>query len=126
MNTTLISKAIKALEYHTAQTRPIESTRIIIEELKQAQAASVEPVGKIINSGGNTGSLPEHPLLVWFGGVPPAGTELYASAPPPPASQYTDIVSDGGMDPRNASRQPQPQQDWALDVEALATKEQRS
>ncbi len=27
----------------------------------RAQAASVEPVGKIINSGGNTGSLPEHP-----------------------------------------------------------------
>ncbi len=52
----------------------------------RAQAASVEPVGKIINSGGNTGSLPEHPLLVWLGGVPPVGTELYASAPPSPAS----------------------------------------
>ena len=50
------------------------------------RAASVEPVGKIINSGGNTGSLPEHPLLVWLGGVPPVGTELYASAPPSPAS----------------------------------------
>ncbi len=50
------------------------------------QAASVEPVGKIINSGGNTGSLPEHPLLVWLGGVPPVGTELYASAPPSPAN----------------------------------------
>jgi len=46
------------------------------------RAASVEPVGKIINSGGNTGSLPEHPLLVWLGGVPPVGTELYAGAPP--------------------------------------------
>lgn len=59
----------------------------------RAQAASVEPVGKIINSGGNTGSLPEHPLLVWLGGVPPVGTELYAGAPPSPASVPGDVPS---------------------------------
>ena len=56
------------------------------------QAASVEPVGKIINSGGNTGSLPERPLLVWFGGVPPVGTELYAGAPPAPASVQDEAL----------------------------------
>ena len=58
----------------------------------RAQAASVEPVGKIIISGGNTGSLPEHPLLVWLGGVPPVGTELYAGAPPAPASVQDEAL----------------------------------
>lgn len=67
-------------------------------EALAAQAASVEPVGEIINSGGNTGSLPEHPSLVWLGSVPPVGTKLYASAPPSPASAPVLVTSVMGLD----------------------------
>jgi len=47
----LIQKAIDALEYHTAQTRPINKTDEVIAELKSALSAvpAQEPIAWISN-----------------------------------------------------------------------------
>ena len=57
------------------------AARAILAASHQPAAAPNEPIGEIINSGGNSGSLPPKPFAVWFNRMPPIGTVLYAAAP---------------------------------------------
>lgn len=62
-----------------------QHARAIVEYVLAAQAVAMKPnmVGMIINTGGETISLPPKPAAVWYGGIPPIGTDLYASPPEP-------------------------------------------
>jgi hypothetical protein len=89
MSREIMQQALDALEYHTMQTRPINHTDKAIEALKQELA---KPEPQVC-----CGDYEK----CWKACTPRGRWLAEKELAKPEQAKYSDIVSDGGLDPRN-------------------------